>query len=149
MLMLGRLVVAMIGVSTAYLIGSMLWAALTYVPRPDVVIGAGTGPVITPIEAAFFLAWTVVSLVGVVLVAGLAGRKATWIGAALIGVGPALWTGLALKTAVESTLSGGRPEDWLMGLVGWSSAAAVCVAVAIGLRRLPTPTGATEGGTSP
>jgi hypothetical protein len=141
MLVLGRLAVAVIGVSTAYLTGSLLWAGLSYVPRPDVVIGAGTGSVITPTQAAFFLGVAVLSLVGLVLLTGLAGRRATWIGAALIGVGPALMTGIGLKTAVESALGGSfRPEDWLMALLGWGAAASVCIAVAIGLRasrRLP------------
>jgi hypothetical protein len=141
------LVVAVIGLATAALFGFL---ALLYVTES--LSFALDGPMrphlraFSSTDAAFFLALAVGSLVGLVFLSRRRGERQSWIGAALIGVGPVLITGIGLKTAVGSTLAGSfRPEDWLVAVLAWGSAAAVCIAVAVGLRRLPTPTSATAG----
>lgn len=148
MLTLGRLIVLGIGLVVVVALAQWLLVDLSdWVPlalgvlptQPRVVTGS-------PIQSAFVLALLIASIVGLAFLAGLRGERESWIGAALVGVGPVFGAGLGLTAAVQSTLAGSfSPENWLGATVLWGAATVVCVAVAIGLRRLPTPTSATAG----
>jgi hypothetical protein len=138
-LTLGRLVVALIGLATVVIFLSGVVVIVK--SRPPIHLTSST-------DLALYLGLVVASIAGLAVLIGRWGQRESWIGAMLIGVGPALAAGLGLKAAVESALAGSlRPEDWLVlvATLAWGAAAAVCVAVAIALRRLPTPTSATAG----
>ena len=138
MLTLGRLVVAVIGLATVALFGHLGLMDL----RDWVSFALEGGPlhhlrVGSPTEAAFSLGLAIASLVGLAFLSGWRGERQLWIGAALIGVGPAAIAGPVLKNAVSYTLRASfRPEDWV-AVLAWGGAAAVCAAVAISLRRAP------------